>query len=230
MPKKKTRKINFLVPVSFLALALFLILAANFTVNSNKNLMAAAVSGKLLPLFNGLKTNNDPLITPASDFFLSFVRAGNPIIAGSGKKVLFFCDFTNPACAPVRQKLMSAREKNNLEIIWKAFPSPLNKFSRLAALAALCGQEQGRFQAMSTLLFENSQELSEKKIMSLADQLDLDLSSFGSCLNSKDMIQLVGQDMADAQNIVIDGVPYLIIAGERVGRDQLDRIDSLLAN
>lgn len=83
----------------------------------------------------------------------------------------------------------------------------------IAAQAAICAQEQGRFWAFHDLAFKNQHELDAKALQLYADTLELEPDAFRRCVTSPqtaDRLRSSGQAGADLD---IHGTPRIFIDG-----------------
>lgn len=87
-----------------------------------------------------------------------------------------------------------------------------------AALASECAAEQNRFWPYYDLLMQiqaspSEEDLTVAKLESLAQELDLDMESFCTCLESEKYKEKVNGDKEEAQALGISGTPAFIIDG-----------------
>jgi protein-disulfide isomerase len=102
-----------------------------------------------------------------------------------------------------------------VKLIWKDAPNPNSSQALLAAEAAKCAQEQGKFWEYHDLLFANQNYLSPSLYLEMARQLNLDTSRFETCLQSKKWNSIIQASLAEAQALGINGTPYLFIGDKR---------------
>lgn len=93
--------------------------------------------------------------------------------------------------------------------------------SVLAAQAAECANEQGRFWDFHDILFANqgkerSGVFSADNLKRFAAALGLDTAAFGSCLDSGKYAAAVRQDTAAAQAAGVKSTPTLLVNGTKV--------------
>jgi 2-hydroxychromene-2-carboxylate isomerase len=226
--KAENKKYNYFVTISLVVLATFFICWGQVRYGFFGQPQVAGVENYAQPLLGEVKTNNDPLITKANDYYFSFIRAGDPVVAGQGGQVMVFCDFLSPDCALVWQKLKAEKERSNLTIVWKNFPSTIKETGQQAMAASLCASQQNKFTEVADLMFANQAKLSTKMILKLAAEAGLVMENFSACLESTAVIQLLGQDLADGQNLMIDQVPYLFVGNSRVESGQINDLDKIL--
>ncbi|MGB6837705.1 MAG: DsbA family protein [Dehalococcoidia bacterium] len=88
--------------------------------------------------------------------------------------------------------------------------------SGLAAEAAECANEQGRFWAYHDMLYENQQNLSEGALKGFAGELGLDREAFDECLDSHKYTDLIRQQREEAAEAGVEGTPSFLVNGELV--------------
>jgi len=231
MKKPKNKKTYYtLIITSFLALVGFFVVYGSiwnqlFTVHP---VVLGGASEQIYAPQNFVKTNTDPLITKAGDYYQTFVRNYTPVVGEGNPKVIFFCDFTDSSCRDVWSRLMAVKQANDFTLAWKNFPVAVSPASRRAALAGLCANNQNNFLAYADLMFKNQDDLSAGNLRALAKKAGLDLAAFDACLNDEKMIPLVGQDLTDGQNLMIDQAPYLLVGGSRVESSQLSDLEKII--
>ena len=161
----------------------------------------------------------DPLITPGEPFYAAVVRETDPVFSsGDGLvKIIEFGDFQCPYSLQVESPLnkILLEFKGKAALIWKDFANPAHTEARGAAIAARCADKQGKFWEYHDYLFENQDNLSRDLYNKIALELKLDLATFNKCVDGQETVELVGQGMADGQQIGVDATPYIII-GKRV--------------
>ena len=228
---KKIKKPNHSALIGFSLFALlgfFVIYGSVLNKLFNRQVVLSGTSEKIYTPQNFVKTNSDPLITKAGDYFWSFVRNYTPVVGEGTPQVLFFCDFTDSSCRAIWQKLMSIKETTDLTLAWKNFPLAVSATSRRAAIAGLCASEQNKFLDYANLMFKSEDNLSSGVLRDLAKKAGLNLEDFNSCLGDEKMLQLVGQDLEDGQTLIIDQVPYLFIGNSRVESGQIDNLEKVI--
>ena len=157
----------------------------------------------------------DPLITPASKLYQSLIRESDPARGNQQAEVIImeFGDFECPYCAELYPNLLEilVEYEGKVKLVWKDFPIPSHLQARLAALAARCAAEEGKFWEYHDYLFENQENLSRELYNQIALELNLNLADFNQCLESQDKIEEIGQGLIDGQNLGIDATPTLFI-------------------
>ncbi len=91
------------------------------------------------------------------------------------------------------------------------FPLPFHQEAFKAAEAANCAGEQGEFWEMHDKLFENQKALKPADLKRYADEIRLDLNTFGQCLDSGKYADKIRKDMAESQKAGITGTPAILL-------------------
>ena len=105
-------------------------------------------------------------------------------------------------------------ESGTLRLEWRDFPYQ-GKESVDAALAARAAQEQGKFWEYHDLLYETQdQGYSEERLVTLADEVGLDVDEFRFGLESGENEAVVGEDFREGQERGVSGTPTFVINGQ----------------
>jgi protein-disulfide isomerase len=143
---------------------------------------------------------------------------GNP----DAKLVLVeFGDFQCPACqrhALATQPVLDQQFVETGEVLWVAKHFPLRSHSHapVAAAAAECAGDQGKFWAMHHRLYEHMEQWSDgddpdPALVRLAAGLELDRAQFSACLQSRSALERVLRDLYDGQGIGVRNIPTFIL-------------------
>lgn len=105
--------------------------------------------------------------------------------------------------------------KANLVFVDMAF---LGKDSPIAAQAAYCAEEQGKFWEYHDLLYQSQQGIDDgwansERLQALAFSLGLDMELFDSCMDSKKYQKRVQHNVGEARKHGTTGTPTFIIVG-----------------
>ena len=97
----------------------------------------------------------------------------------------------------------------------------LGELSGLAAQAAECANEQGRFWRFHDMLYLNqggkgSDAFSREHLQRFAEALGLDTAAFASCLDSGKYASMVADDTNAAQQRGVDSTPTVFVNGREV--------------
>jgi len=159
-----------------------------------------------------------------------FDLKGSPYLGKENAPVtlVVFTDFECPFCATVAGLLKELHNayKNELCIVIKNFPLDIHRDAPLAAEAALCANEQGKFQPYHDLLFSNQGKLDEKSLVSYAEKAGIDIPRFKRSLESKQYQNVVARDKLEGERIGVTGTPTVFINGRPLlGPLSLERLD-----
>jgi protein-disulfide isomerase len=136
--------------------------------------------------------------------------------------VIEFSDFQCPSCARHALETQPTIDRTFIqtgEILWvfKHFPLQIHPQAAVAAAAAECATDQGAFWEMKQSLYENQEkwgiEQPEPELISLAGDLNLDIDVFSACLNSRQPLERVLDDIYDAQGVVQSTPTFIGVYG-----------------
>ncbi|WP_431856056.1 DsbA family protein [Azospirillum sp.] len=170
----------------------------------------------------GLVQNKDKLFNdPASPI------AGNP--KGDVTLVEFFdyqCGYCKSVQADV-QKLI--KDDGKLKFVFKEFPI-LGPASVTASKAALAARAQGKYEAYHNALMAHRGQLDEATILKLASSVGLDTDRLKKDMESAEVQQALGANLALAEQLGIRGTPGFVV-GDRIvpGAIKLDDMKKLVA-
>lgn len=134
-----------------------------------------------------------------------------------------YSDFQCPSCAyffPIVEKLKETYG-DKLEFNYRYFPLNSHQYAMLAARAAEAARNQGKFDAMHDLLFQNQQQWAnssnpQPQFVNYARQLSLDITQFEEDLNAADTQQAVMEQKQEGIDRGVDSTPTFYINGEEV--------------
>ncbi len=131
--------------------------------------------------------------------------------------IVEFSDFQCPYCkkAAATLKDVLAKYSGRVKLAYRDFPMrTLHPQAQLAAEAARCAGEQGKFWEYHDALFGADQpKLDEAGLTSTARSLGLDEKSFSSCLASGKFKAQIEQDVQDGTRAGVSGTPGFFING-----------------
>jgi protein-disulfide isomerase len=152
-----------------------------------------------------------------------FTVAGDPYKGNSNAKLVLveFGDFECPSCqrhALETQPVLDKRFVDTGEVMWvvKHFPLRIHPRAPVAAAAAECAGDQGKFWAMHHLLFERMEQWSksddpDRALVALGAELKLQKAQFATCLMSRKALERVLADLYDAQAIGVKSTPTFVL-------------------
>ncbi len=100
----------------------------------------------------------------------------------------------------------------------------------IAAEAARCANEQGKFQEYQDLLFSADGDLTRERLVSFAGQLGLKADAFNQCLESRRYRSEVEKNMEEGARAGVSMTPTYIINGKMFpGGPPLDEFKRLVS-
>ena len=147
-------------------------------------------------------------------------------------KVTFleYSDFQCPYCAAIAPVLeqLQAEYPQDVQVVFRNFPINGHPNALITAQAAEAAALQGKFWDMHDTIFATQQtwseitpEQTEEMLISMAENLGLDVEQFTADLKSDLIVAKVLADQAKAVEIGIPGTPFLLING-RIYQGQSD--------
>lgn len=131
--------------------------------------------------------------------------------------IIEFGDLTCESCRaaePILRSLLTTR--NDVKLAWRDFPiENLNRFSRRAALAARCAQDQNKFWEFHDALLAREDILSDDILASIARDLNLNETRFAACLKNNERAAVVTRSLEEAAALQSRGAPEFWIDGVR---------------
>jgi len=132
--------------------------------------------------------------------------------------VVVFADFECPYCRramPVLQRLL-AKYPDQVRLVWKDFPLPTHPMAALAAEAAQCAHEQGRFWSYHDALVADPGSLQPEQLRRRAMDVGLDPAAFDRCIESHRYRPRVAASLQQGRSLGVDATPTVFINGRVV--------------
>lgn len=124
--------------------------------------------------------------------------------------IVEFSDFECPFCLrfhPVVKRILE-EYPNEVRWVYRHFPlDSIHNQARPAAEASECASEQGKFWEFADGLFENQERLGDSLYRELAQDLDLDMNQFDSCVFSGKYADKVEANYREGLSVGIRGTP-----------------------
>ena len=144
--------------------------------------------------------------------------------------IVEFSDFQCPFCARFSTQTLPALQEEYIDtgkvkLVYRDFPiDNLHANARQVHIASECADEQGKFWEYHDVLFENQRQWNKLNPSDLIDQLnqyatsmELDSTSFNSCLSSQSIAEEVNADYIQATQYGSTGTPTFFIGDEENG-------------
>jgi protein-disulfide isomerase len=146
-------------------------------------------------------------------------------------QLLEFADFECPYCANLHKdvKALRVRYPFQVALTFVHFPLPMHRFAVPAAKVAECAGDQGRFEPIYDLLFEQQDKFGLKPWSEFASEAGItDNAAFETCVKRTEPILRVTEGKALGSQLDVQGTPTVVINGWKLGRpptlDELDRM------
>lgn len=146
--------------------------------------------------------------------------AGAPAKGPANAKITIveFSDFQCPYCSQAVTKAddLLKRYPNDVRLVFKQFPLDMHSQAKLAAMAGLAANEQGKFWPLHDKMFANFRKVNRDNILLWAKESGLDMFRFTNALDSGRFGKTVEKDMSDGVNAGVQGTPTFFINGQRL--------------
>jgi protein-disulfide isomerase len=127
--------------------------------------------------------------------------------------VVFF-DYTCPYSRKLDERLrrLLVTRADSVAILYRHFPLT-DQVSRDAALAAVCGDRQGRFIAVHRALLEEGENLEWISPMSVGEEYVPDVSDFRRCMMDSTAMERVADDLRAGSALGVSESPTIVTGG-----------------
>jgi protein-disulfide isomerase len=163
------------------------------------------------------------------------IIGSSPVTGAADKKIVMveFSDFQCPFCsrAHATVKEFMAKYGNEVTLTYKHLPLVrIHPQALPAALASWSAQQQGKFWEYHDRLFAQQNALGDELYLSLAKELQLDITKFNNDRNSEQAQNAVKADVELSGELAINGTPAFFINGLQFsGAVPLTEMESVLA-
>lgn len=191
---------------------------------------AIIVSGSLIYVFGPNKGGDIPTVdnmensgsdypSPVDGVMIASLIDNDPTKGDANAPVTIveFSDFECPFCGRFRDNTLPLIIKNYIDtgkvkLVYRDFPlGNIHPQAMLAAQAAECANEQGRFWEYHNVIFDNQDSLSTDIYKVWASRVGLNMSQFNSCTLSQKYSDEVSRDIKDGQQAGVSGTPTFFI-------------------
>ena len=143
---------------------------------------------------------------------------GEPVRGDSSARIAMieYADFECPFCGQyMRQAYPKIAQDyirtGKIKYIYRDLPLSMHAHAMLAAQAARCAGDQGKFWEMHDSLFANQTALTEIDMSNRAKSLGMDSDQLVQCISSQKYADEVSKSAAEAQKMGIDGTPTFFL-------------------
>ena len=169
---------------------------------------------------NSSSKNKDIFVTPAPNVEktdrIPPLERKDPIVGNPEGEITIieFADFECQYCAQAQKTLDEILKiySDKIRLVWKNYPLAFHSYSKKAAEAVLCSNEQKKFSQMQNQLFEHQAiSLLPKDIKEYAKDINMDMEKFDTCFDGGLNEEAVARDIAAARQFGVDSVPSFFI-------------------
>jgi protein-disulfide isomerase len=130
--------------------------------------------------------------------------------------IIEYADFECPYCGQYEHDIYPQISKDYIQTgkvkyFYRDMPLPMHPHAMIAARAARCAGEQGKFWEMHDSLFAKQNLLRDVDMPSRAQELGLDAGKFSECLSSDRYTHELKRSANEGQKMGIDGTPGFFI-------------------
>ena len=141
-----------------------------------------------------------------------------------------FSDFQCPACASISPQLEDIAERNAdiVRLEFYHFPLSYHEFAFMAAEAAECAGDLGKFWEYMNMAFSNQNSLTEDNLKSFASTLGLDTQVFDNCLDSGKKKARIKSDIYEGRSRQLSYTPSIYVNGQLVEWSDAEEIEKYI--
>lgn|SRR5574341_734022 len=177
-----------------------------------------------------------PQPTPVPQYVPNVSEDDDPVLGPDNAPVTIveFSDFQCPYCKRfVDQTFNQLREEygDQIRIVYRDFPlSSIHPDAELAAEAAECAADQGKFWEMHDTIFANQTlGIGRDALLGFAEDVGLDMEEFTTCLDNGTHRDEIAKDLQDGTSYGVSGTPTFFINGYRlVGAQPIEAFRTLI--
>jgi protein-disulfide isomerase len=138
--------------------------------------------------------------------------------------VVEFADYQCPFCRKFQSETFVELKKNYIDtgkvrFVSRDLPLDFHPNASGAAVAARCAGEQHKYWEMHDRMLNNDADLNSASLLRFGQQINLDMTAFGACLNEKKYTADIQKDVADAGTMGIGGTPSFVVG--KTAKDQI---------
>lgn len=130
--------------------------------------------------------------------------------------IIEYADFECPYCGQYEREVYPQISKEYIQTgkvkyFFRDLPLPMHPHAMIAARAARCAGEQGKYWEMHDSLFAKQNAIRDVDMPGRAQELGLDTAKFFECLSSDRYTEEIKQSAAEAQKMGINGTPTFFV-------------------
>jgi protein-disulfide isomerase len=145
------------------------------------------------------------------------VRDGH--VLGNANAPLVLIEFTDYQCPYCRNFSVSTLpalktkyiDTGRLQFVSRDFPLDFHPQALIAAHAARCAGDQGKYWEIRPILFANGSALQKDNLLAYARNLGLNAATFQQCLDKETHAASIQTDLSEALAVGIEGTPTFVL-------------------
>ena len=136
--------------------------------------------------------------------------------SGATVAIVEYADFECPFCGQYEHEIYPQIAKDHIQTgkvkyFYRDLPLTMHPHALIAARAAHCAGEQGKYWEMHDSLFAKQNTIREADMPGRVQELGLDVAKFSECLSSDRYTDQIKQSTMEAQKMGIGGTPTFFI-------------------
>lgn len=143
-----------------------------------------------------------------------------------------FGDLQCPSCRGAQPKIVEpllAKYGQQISFEFKHFPIPsIHQYTMLAAQAAECAADQGKFWEFEELAYEKQPDLNEQAVTEWAKELHLNMDLFGRCTRSHIKKSAILADYDEGVKRGVRGTPTFFVNQKKVEENTLEALSAAI--
>jgi protein-disulfide isomerase len=145
--------------------------------------------------------------------------------------VVAFVDFQCSACAafsPLMKKVIT-EFGDNVRLVVRDFPlTEIHEHGMDAARAGYAARQQGKFFELGDVMYRNQDALDDESLTRYARDLGMNAEQLQRDMNSAAAIAEIKHDMADGNELGVNGTPSVFVNGVKLQRISASRLRELI--
>lgn len=170
---------------------------------------------------NKLTSNNSVTYYQDSKPAYPIIEKTSPLSGKKEAKVIIaeYNSFGCPYSKLMHQTIEKVAKKygDQVALVWKDLPlEDQYPGATLAHIASRCAQEQGQFWPYQQALWSGETNFSKENLIKISSSLKLNQEAFSTCLNGSKTIDLINQDIKEADKLMIEATPHIYINQQEI--------------
>jgi protein-disulfide isomerase len=145
--------------------------------------------------------------------------------------VVAFVDFQCSACAafsPLMKKVIT-EFGDSVRLVVRDFPlTEIHDHGMDAARAGFAARQQGKFFELGDVMYRNQDALDDESLTKYARDLGMNAEQFQRDMNSAAAVAEIKHDMADGNELGVNGTPSVFVNGVKLQRISASRLRELI--